>query len=201
MTKDEIAKKEIIAKAQELFVRFGEKKTTMDDIAHACGKAKSTIYHYFKNKEEILDKVIKAEITNLRQEVKSKVDNAKTLKEKIKTYILSFHTGLVDRINLSRSINIDLKNEDRSYASNIDYPGITRKFIDFEKQYITRLLEDAYDSGEYNKIQREDLQHFSETIIVAYLGVVNYSIENIKYLEEREKFERSVNITFDQIFS
>jgi len=40
--KDEIVKNEILFQAQKLFQQYGLKKTTMDDIALACGKAKST---------------------------------------------------------------------------------------------------------------------------------------------------------------
>ncbi|HXL00524.1 MAG TPA: TetR/AcrR family transcriptional regulator [Dysgonamonadaceae bacterium] len=44
----------IICKAGELFGRYGYKKTTMDDIADALQKGKSSIYYYFQNKEDIL---------------------------------------------------------------------------------------------------------------------------------------------------
>ncbi len=44
----------IICKAGELFSRYGYKKTTMDDIADALQKGKSSIYYYFQNKEDIL---------------------------------------------------------------------------------------------------------------------------------------------------
>jgi AcrR family transcriptional regulator len=40
----------IICKAGELFSRYGYKKTTMDDIADALQKGKSSIYYYFQNK-------------------------------------------------------------------------------------------------------------------------------------------------------
>ncbi len=42
ISKDEIVKGEIVTKAQKLFQQFGLKKTTMDEIAEASGKAKST---------------------------------------------------------------------------------------------------------------------------------------------------------------
>lgn len=45
---------EIIRTAADLFDRDGYASTTMEDIAHAVGIAKPTLYHYFSSKDEIL---------------------------------------------------------------------------------------------------------------------------------------------------
>jgi len=47
-------KRDIIINAAEgQFVRFGFRKTTMEDIAKAAGIGKATLYYYFKSKEDI----------------------------------------------------------------------------------------------------------------------------------------------------
>ncbi len=43
----------IINAAESQFVRFGFRKTTMEDIAKAAGIGKATLYYYFKSKEDI----------------------------------------------------------------------------------------------------------------------------------------------------
>ena len=43
--KGDRVREEILVQAQILFQQYGLKKTTMDEIAAACGKAKSTLYH------------------------------------------------------------------------------------------------------------------------------------------------------------
>lgn len=43
----------ILDAAQDLFTRFGFRRTTMDDIARAAGVAKGTLYLYFANKAEV----------------------------------------------------------------------------------------------------------------------------------------------------
>jgi len=48
MMEDIDIKKRIIKVAQDIFKRYGFKKSTMDEIALASGKGKSTLYHYFK---------------------------------------------------------------------------------------------------------------------------------------------------------
>ncbi|WP_300671865.1 TetR/AcrR family transcriptional regulator [Desulfoluna sp.] len=56
----------IIVAAKGLFARFGLGKTTMEDIARASNKAKSTLYYYFKSKEDVFTSVIMLEIAGLK---------------------------------------------------------------------------------------------------------------------------------------
>ncbi|MCD4674685.1 MAG: TetR/AcrR family transcriptional regulator [Desulfobacula sp.] len=65
----------IIVAAKGLFSRFGLGKTTMEDIATASKKAKSTLYYYFKSKEEVFSSVIMQEITGLKSAISKAVRN------------------------------------------------------------------------------------------------------------------------------
>ena len=53
MEKD-LVKKKIITESVELFMKFGVRSVTMDDIAKHLGISKKTIYQHFKDKEEII---------------------------------------------------------------------------------------------------------------------------------------------------
>jgi len=44
----------ILEAADRLFVRYGFKKTTIDDVAAEAGVGKGTIYYYFRSKQELL---------------------------------------------------------------------------------------------------------------------------------------------------
>lgn len=50
----DVRRREIAVTAAHLFDGAGYSKTTMDDIARAVGMGKSTLYHYFTSKDEIL---------------------------------------------------------------------------------------------------------------------------------------------------
>lgn len=43
----------ILKKASELFIKYGFKNVTMDEIANDLGISKKTIYVYYENKSEI----------------------------------------------------------------------------------------------------------------------------------------------------
>lgn len=59
----------ILAAAKELFEQKGVEKTTMDDIAMHADYSKSTIYVYFKSKEEIYNSIIQQYIGVLTGEL------------------------------------------------------------------------------------------------------------------------------------
>lgn len=46
-------REQIIKAARKLFKQYGFKKASMSDIALMVHKSKSSIYYYFKSKEEI----------------------------------------------------------------------------------------------------------------------------------------------------
>jgi len=48
----------VLDAASNLFVRYGYDKTTMNDIAHAAGVAKSTIYLRWKKKEDLFEALV-----------------------------------------------------------------------------------------------------------------------------------------------
>src|SRR5882672_5020407 len=49
-------------KAQELFMQYGIRSVSMDDIATHLGMSKKTIYQYFSDKDELVDAVLNIEI-------------------------------------------------------------------------------------------------------------------------------------------
>ena len=48
-------KDHIVHKASELFLNYGFKSVTMDDIAQELGISKKTIYTYFNTKSDLVD--------------------------------------------------------------------------------------------------------------------------------------------------
>lgn len=55
-------KKYIISKSFELFIRYGIKSVTMDDIAKKLGMSKKTLYQYFDNKSDLIEQIFQRHI-------------------------------------------------------------------------------------------------------------------------------------------
>ncbi|MDP2700219.1 TetR/AcrR family transcriptional regulator [Thalassospira sp.] len=65
--KDMTTRDRIIAAADQLFYRQGFEHTSFSDIADAVGISRGNFYHHFKSKDDILDAVIDARLTNTRK--------------------------------------------------------------------------------------------------------------------------------------
>lgn len=192
LTKDEIVKAEILNQAQKLFQQFGIRKTTMDEIAIACGKAKSTLYHYFKSKEEVFDAVIKLEMKKLRAIVQERVVGKSRVKDKLMCYFTEFHKEIRNKVNLYRVAKYEVINEAISQEH-------FKELMLFETAYITRFLEDAYDAGELSQFEKVDIPWFAEILIAGFFGIVRYSIASEEGIDQ-QKLEMSASLLILRIF-
>jgi AcrR family transcriptional regulator len=86
INKEEFRKK-IIITAGQIFSRFGFKKTTMDEVAKALKIGKSSIYYYFKSKEEIFEAVVLNEANILRNELTTAIKSVESPVEKMEKYV------------------------------------------------------------------------------------------------------------------
>ena len=68
-------KEKILHKAEELFLTFGFKSVTMDDIANQMGISKKTIYAHFKNKTQL----VKESTLNIFENISKGIDCICTL--------------------------------------------------------------------------------------------------------------------------
>ncbi len=191
--KDEIAKEEIKNQAQKLFKQFGLKKTTMDEIASACGKAKSTLYHYYSSKEEVFEAVVDREMLGLRRLVKEKVDTSTTIQKKLENYFVKFHEEIIDKINLYRIVKNEIKNQCLAEK-------LFKKIMKYEQDYLTHMLEEAHDSGEFNEFKKEDLSWYAEIMLAAFLGIVKYTIESEEGFDQ-QKLKRTAESLIPRIFN
>jgi AcrR family transcriptional regulator len=191
-TKDENIKSEILAKAQKLFMQYGLKKTTMDEIASECGKAKSTLYQYYRSKEEVFAEVLFLEMQNLRKIVKGYVDEAKTISDKVMTYFQKFHEEVMLKVNVYRLMKQELLNEN---ILRVYFP----KFMEFETAYLKRLLEDSLDAGDLKGIDRKDIPWISEILLASFFGIARYSIEACS-ADDSERIMQTARILITRMF-
>jgi AcrR family transcriptional regulator len=135
-------KDQIVAKAMSIFSKFGFRKTTVDDIAQALGKGKSSIYYYFKSKEEIYKEVIKKEADLLRQEIYEKVvETERNPKDKLRDYVLIRMRFLSQLVNFNEVIRND-------YPTNFAFVEELREEYDKEEHNVIRgILQEGLDQG------------------------------------------------------
>src|ERR1700712_2919590 len=61
----ELQRETILARAAELFARRGFTATSMNEVAEACGVSKPALYHYVRDKHQLLAEIAEAHVTRL----------------------------------------------------------------------------------------------------------------------------------------
>jgi len=136
-------RQEVVAKAGALFRKQGYFQTTMNDIARAVGKGKSSLYYYYSSKEEILKNVVLLEAVAFRQAMIAAIGQVDDPREKLKFYVLTrmqtlqeynnFYMAMSDermeRIPFVKKLhNIYLKEEIRLFR-NILKAGVDKTYF------------------------------------------------------------------------
>ena len=161
MDPKEDMRKSIVVAASEIFSKFGFRKTTMDDIAAALRKGKSSIYYYFRNKEEIFAAVLEMEVFILRTKLEEAVARKKHHKDKLKAYIITRMEGFESLINFYNAI----KNE---YLSQFEFIEHIRNRYDQEEIGIIQgILDDGIKKGEF---EIEDTYLASVALVTSLKG-------------------------------
>lgn len=134
----------IIRKAGELFSRYGYKKTTMDDIADALQKGKSSIYYYFQNKEDIFRAVIEKEAMEAKDALQKSMDRELTPKDKLRVYLLERTKEFMQKANYYQALHSD-------YLTNLPFvEHLREKYDKDEIQVIQQILDDGVKAGQFD---------------------------------------------------
>jgi AcrR family transcriptional regulator len=86
---DEITQEEILQAALRLYQKFGPTKVTMDDVATASGRSRTSLYYYYKNRDEIYQSVMEKIADEMSAEIRQAVAAAEILPDKIYAFCFS----------------------------------------------------------------------------------------------------------------
>ena len=87
MINKEEVRNRIILSAGQLFSRNGFNRTTLNEIAEATNMGKSSIYYYFKSKEEIFRAVVLYEANTLRSDLTKAIKSVESPVDKMRSYV------------------------------------------------------------------------------------------------------------------
>ncbi|OGS73843.1 MAG: hypothetical protein A3F91_13680 [Flavobacteria bacterium RIFCSPLOWO2_12_FULL_35_11] len=135
----------ILKKAGEIFLKYGFKSITMDDIANDLGISKKTIYKFYKNKVELVDEAV----CYFHEDLHKTITNICGVG----------YNAIQENFEIKKIFKEMFKNSDDSPMYQLEkyYPKTYKKIIANElsvfKECITNNLEKGIKEGLY----REDL--------------------------------------------
>jgi AcrR family transcriptional regulator len=95
-------KEKILTKTEELFMRYGIKSITMDEVARHCNISKKTIYQYFPDKDSLVKEIMEVHmkediclINALTQQNCSALEEVLKISEFMKKDIAEIHPSVL----------------------------------------------------------------------------------------------------------
>lgn len=177
----------ILNSAKTIFARYGFKKTTMDEIAQAARKGKSSIYHYFKSKEDIFKAIVEKEADELSAAIAKAINAETTSKKKIRAYVLARMKGINNLTNLYSA----LKDEYLEHYSFIE--NVRVKYDTEEVNTIKGILKTGVEDGEF-KIEDINLTAFA--LVTALKGLEYPLFIKNNNAKTEKRFEGLLNVLF-----
>lgn len=158
------AKKErILTAAAQVFTSRGFHSATVDEIAHAAGVAKGTIYLYFPGKKELFSSLLLFGIERIRDEAAADLqgvtDPVLRLRTLIRTHLAFGHRHL----NLARFLFESVGGLDADFIQHIR--TTTQRYIDF----IQEMLDEGAAGGAFAVADARVVAH-------AVLGLMNAGV-------------------------
>lgn len=171
-------KEKIIEKATDMFLRFGFKSVTMDDIAGEMSISKKTIYKYFANKELLI-----SETTETMH---------KSLHQLIETIIAADYNPIEENFAIRKLMKDIFQNVDTSplYQLKKHYPEIHETVICNERKECFRFLEQNIVRGIAQGYYRENVNIDASTQFY-YILIFNIN-ETVSSEKEAQRLELEI---------
>ena len=128
-------KERLLAAAQELFLKYGIRSVSMDDIARHLAISKKTIYQYYKDKDELVHELIKEKLKEDEHDFKKlEKESANVIDE---VFNIMKHMGnVMSKVN--PSVFYDLQKH---------HPHTWKLFKEFKENCILKMVEETLTRG------------------------------------------------------
>lgn len=138
-------KDRILEKAADLFMKYGIRSITMDEIASQLGISKKTIYQFFTDKDEIVEGVIDKEIHRNQDECRRFKGNAENA-------IHEVFIALEEMEDMLKAMNPLIMYDLEKY-----HPKAYKKFKNHKYQFMYAVIKENLERGIREENYREDI--------------------------------------------
>ncbi len=138
-------KERISIKAEELFMQFGIRSVSMDDIANNLGMSKKTLYQYFADKDELVEAVVDGHINVVEGDC---LNCRKNATDAIHEIFLTMEHIMQEFSNMNPMLLYDLeKFHFKAY----------QRFRDYKDKFLIQVIRNNIEWGIKDELYREEL--------------------------------------------
>ncbi len=138
-------KERILQRAEELFMKFGIRSVSMDDIANHLGMSKKTLYQYFADKDELVMGVVDGHINGLQLECSVCHTDAK---DAIHEIFMTMERIMVQFSNMNPMLLYDLE--------KFHYKAYQR-FREHKDKFLLKIIRDNIEWGINDELYRPEV--------------------------------------------
>jgi AcrR family transcriptional regulator len=183
----EFRHEEILEAARKVFARKGYANACVEDIAHAAGIAKGTLYLYYASKHEIYWEALKRGLAALCDELEKKVGAERTSESKIRAFIAAKLTWFEENQDLFKIYHAE-------FAHAMSQPACLHKDFKGLHQRQMKLLTSALREGILHKAIRKLP---AEAAALAILNVARGIITQRLLGWSKTKLQADIDFLFD----
>ncbi len=166
MEKSYQVRESLIQCADALFQRWGIRKTSLEDIAREAGKAKSSIYYYFPNKEAVIEAVVMAQANRIVGDIHKEIEGKNTAKEKLLAYV----TTCFRETRRAASLFEVARGEIRTNPALIH--EIMRRFRALQMEEVEGILRYGTRRKEFQSIGGHDVASVAQAIVTIIRSLI-----------------------------
>jgi len=137
----------ILSCAAALFASKGFESTSINEIGAACGLAKPTLYHYFRDKNSIYAGIVVTVLRELCEAVEEAVVRIDGAENKLRTYMLSHSRFFEERYAEYLTAQLGYR--------NLSLPGDRRtalRYRDRHEANLRRIVEEGIGDGVFRAV-------------------------------------------------
>jgi len=169
-TKEDLMQEQILTAAKGLFQLYGLAKVTMDDVAKAIGKGRSSLYYYYKSKDEIFDAVIMIEIREMLLAMTNAVDRVSGVEQKFRAFFLTKLEVLREKRAFFKMLDVGM---DANALSDFNKTKIVHHnlIISQESKLLEALLTEGMEKGEVRYMPVSELEMLIYVLLSCLRGL------------------------------
>ena len=142
-------KQAILDVAQALFAQQGYEGLSIRDLAEHCGLAKATIYHHFRDKQDLFMSVLTQEMLSMHARIVHAADGEQSPLEKLRLVIDTYGQLTGERRSLIMT----------TLHANTELEGQLRQFAKTHRHYLlgplTQIVQQGIDQGDFRPVDAQ----------------------------------------------
>jgi TetR/AcrR family transcriptional regulator, cholesterol catabolism regulator len=173
---------EIIEKVLALYLKYGIKSITMDDVARELGISKKTLYQHFSDKDDLVQKVIAFHFDQQNKEMLQLKKN--------------YSNAIDDLLIVSKFISNYIKAINPSFSYDLQkyYPEIWKNITGKRREHIFKMIRQNLEKGIKEGLYRQDVK--SDIIVKYYIFRIEMSNNVDLQCNNKYSFEEVFNTLF-----